>query len=125
MNKMKLIYFLLCMSNNDKIIQNFNIPTCKNCVYYKKNQYDTNFDSNFNRCTKFGYKEIITGKISHDFASYCRNDETKCGKEGKYFKEEKNLNLKILNHRIIRTTPYHLPILILALNLFFKIFFNR
>jgi hypothetical protein len=102
---MKIIYLLLSLVNCEKIIRNLNIPACKNCIFYQPSQYNT-FSSNLNKCVKFGDKDITTDEISYDFVEFCRKDETKCGFEGKFFKKEQNINMKIAKHKILRATPY-------------------
>lgn len=62
---------------------------CKDCKY---------FIANKNECGKFGDTDLVTGKISYEYAQRARNDINKCGEEGKYF--EKN-NFKIV------TVPYY------------------
>lgn len=42
----------------------------------------------YNKCSKFGEKNIINGKIEYDIARDCRKDEEKCGNEGKYFEKD-------------------------------------
>ena len=105
---------LLSMVHSNKIIKNANYPSCKNCIYYKPSIYNNDFVSTFNKCQKFGEKNIVTDEISYTFADSCRNDDSKCGKEGKYFEEEKNINMKILYYGIISNTPYILYISIVV-----------
>ena len=105
---MKFIYLLLVtlgLSGSNKFIKNINTPSCKNCIYYKPSSYISDFTSSLNKCSKFGEKNILTDDITYDFADSCRKDENKCGKEGKYFSEEKNINLKILKHKMINKLP--------------------
>ena len=90
----------ISMNYSDKIIKNLYYPSCKNCIYYKPTSYDKDFTSQFNKCEKIGEKDIVSDKIKYDFATSCRSDETKCGTEAKYFVEEKNLNIKMLKHKI-------------------------
>jgi hypothetical protein len=47
--------------------------------------FDSDFTSTLNICEKFGNKNIITDKITYDYADLCRQSDTKCGEEGKYF----------------------------------------
>jgi hypothetical protein len=103
--------FLLSMTNSEKIIRNIDIPSCRNCIYFKPNNYGR-FETSLGKCEKFGTKNIITNEIRHDYADFVRNDESKCGITGKYFEEEKNINLKILKHHIIINFPYIVPLLI-------------
>ena len=102
---MKFIFFLISIVECKQIIRNANIPSCKNCIYFNPKYTNNDFTSSLTRCTKFGDKNILTDEITYDFADCCRNDETKCGKEGKYFEQEKNINLKILKHKIISNIP--------------------
>jgi hypothetical protein len=102
---MKLIFLLISIVQCKQIIRNANIPSCKNCIYFNPSYITNDFTSSFTQCTKFGNKNILTDVITYNFADSCRNDETKCGKEGKYFEEEKNINLKILKYKIISNIP--------------------
>jgi hypothetical protein len=122
---MKLRFLSLSLINSDKIIKNINIPSCKNCIYYKPNILHNDFTSQFNKCEKFGEKDIITDIIRYNFADFCRNDESMCGKEGTYFEEEKNIKFKIFKYKIISSLPYSLPIIMLAINLFIKVLFRK
>ena len=55
-----------------KIFTNF----CYQCVYHIPNKWDHTLERSM--CSKFGR-----------YADLCRYDETKCGMEGKYFKDKK------------------------------------
>jgi hypothetical protein len=105
------LYLLFSLINSNKLIKNIDLPSCKNCIYYKPNLLYRDFTSTFNKCEKFGVKDVVTDKITYNYADLCRNDETKCGIEGKYFKEEKNINLKLIKHYIIVNIPYILIVL--------------
>ena len=111
------------MVSSEQIIKNINIPTCRNCVHYKPSYYTTDFTASFNKCNKFGDKNIITNKISYDYADMCRTNENKCGNEGKYF-EEKNVELKIFIHQIISRIPNILLLSITVLSIITNIY-NR
>ena len=116
---MNFLFFLLfSLIKSEKIITNIKSPSCKNCKYYKPSLYNTDFTASYNECIKFGIKDIITDKLSYDYADSCRKDESKCGKEGKYFEEEKNLNIKILKHKFISNIPNNLLTIIVLLILF-------
>ena len=112
---MKIIYLLFTLINTfncDKNIKNIDLPACKSCIHYKPSLYNNDFTSTFNKCNKFGNKDIITNEIRYDFVDSCRNNESKCGLEGKYYEEEKNLKLKILKHNIISNFPFYFFILL-------------
>ena len=110
---MKLTYLLLSsgIAGSDKIIKNINVPACKNCMYYKPRMFDRDFTSTFNICEKFGTKNIITDKITYDYADLCRQSDDKCGQEGKYFEKAPYIKLKIMKHAIISHIPLALFIL--------------
>ena len=98
---------LLSQIKGEKFIKNIDIPSCRNCVYYRPNY----FSEPLSRCDKFGEKNIITDEISYDFADICRDNESKCGKEAKYFEEEPNPNMKIWFYKFTQYFPYTLPTL--------------
>lgn len=105
---MKILYFItLVLINSEKIIRNINIPSCRNCIHYLPENYNKDFSSSFNKCNKFGEKDIITNEIRYDFVSNCRKDENKCGEDGKYFEYENNINLKIIKHQFFSNAPYY------------------
>jgi hypothetical protein len=121
---MKLSYLLLCAiktPNTDKIIKNFHFPSCKNCVFYKPDPNTVNFISTLSKCEKFGEKNIVSDEITYDYADICRRDESKCGKEGVFFEEEKNVEIKVFKHKLIVNLPYSLPIFLLVINLIIKV----
>ena len=105
MNYKYLLLGLMQCKESNAIIKNINTPSCKNCIYYQPCVTSDDFTSSLNKCKKFGSKDIITDEIKYDFADFCRKDENKCGIEGKYFIEEKNLNLKILKHKLVSSLP--------------------
>ena len=112
---MKLPWLLtLPLIRGDKIIQNINVPACRNCMYYKPSTYN-DFSSSLNRCEKFGTKDIISDEIDYDFASYCRKDEAKCGKDGKFFAIEENLPAKMIRHSIAKNWPFGFAISVAVL----------
>lgn len=57
-------------------------------------------------------KNIITNKISYNYADMCITNENKCGNEGTYFEQEKNIELKIFTHQIISRVPNILMVFI-------------
>lgn len=102
-----------------KIIKNINVPSCRNCIYYKP-LCDNDFSSSFNKCEYFGTKNIQTDVIDYDDADVCRRDETKCGLDGKYFVEEINVDSKILLHNIKRQLPLILVLILVFLSIISK-----
>jgi hypothetical protein len=114
---MKLLFLLLTIVYSDQIIKNINIPACKNCIYYNPETFNNDFTSPLNKCSKFGEKNIINDKIKYEYADTCRNEETKCGKEGKYFVKEPNITMKILKYNIISKLPNILMVSTLLLSI--------
>jgi hypothetical protein len=110
---------LISNMNSEKIIKNINIPSCKNCIFHKPNN-NNNFASSSNLCEKFGEKNIITSEIEYDSVFRSRINEEKCGKEGKYFQEEPNINLKILKHYIIKNAFFNVFITCFLILLFYN-----
>ena len=90
------------MKIHSKIIRNIELPSCKNCVHYRPRLFDGDFTSPFNKCDNFGVKDIVTDKITYNFADACRSDENLCGKEGRHFERQPRLWLKKLKHRMFR-----------------------
>jgi hypothetical protein len=70
----------------------------------------------------FGDKNIVTEEITYDYANNCRDDENKCGINGVYFNEEKNLKLKLFKHKIRSDIKIQFGILLIFV-IFFKIFY--
>jgi len=122
---MKLHYLFLSIVQPDKIIKNINLPSCKNCIYYKPSRDDSDFISTFSKCAKFGVKDIISGKVTYDYVEFCRKDETKCGNEGKYFEEEENINWKIVKHKMMNNFSYNLSIFMLIITLYIKVLLGK
>ena len=122
---MKILYLLFSIINSEKIIKNINIPSCRNCIHYKPSYYTTDFTASYNKCDKFGDKNIITNKISYNYADMCRKDEKMCGYEGKYFELEKNIELKILTHQTISRIPSILAVSLIVLNIIINIYSKK
>lgn len=91
-----LLYtFLTAFSiENKQFIKNFNVPICKNCVYFRPYQNDVQlFD--LGKCTKFGKIDIISGIITYNYAANCRNSENLCSFNGTFFEERKHPNITL------------------------------
>ena len=78
---MRFILFFLSLVS--ATIKNSQVPLCKNCIHYRPNP----FTSSMSKCSQFGNKDVVTGKIKYDYADLSRIYEDKCGLEGKYFNE--------------------------------------
>lgn len=78
---------------SSSIIKNISKPVCINCIHFI--EHKTNYpyddppnDKLYGKCSKFGTNNLITGEIEYDFALNSRNNQTKCGIDGKFFKEK-------------------------------------
>jgi len=79
--------------------------------------YSSEYISTINTCNKFGEKNILTDEISYDYINNCRNDENKCGKEGKYFEKDNYVELKKLKFKFISTIPYTVLLIYILISL--------
>ena len=114
---MKVSGILMALLHSDKIIKNIELPSCRNCMYYKPSMTSFDFTSPFSKCVKFGEKDIISDEIRYKYADSCRNDEQMCGKEGKYFKKSPYTTGKIVLHKLISTIPFTIPVFLMIVNI--------
>lgn len=107
---MNIIYFfIISLVNSKVIINNINIPVCKNCIHFIPNEY-SDFSSSISKCNKFGDKDLKTDDIIFNYVDDCRSDINKCGKEGIYFEKEPNLQRKIFTHKFLYNMPYTIQV---------------
>lgn len=103
MKHSNIIYSLqsakMCFDSS-KFVKNYNFNSCKNCKFFIPDTYYYDFTWEFNKYNKFGVKNIVSDKIDFDYAKSCRNDDSKCGVEGKFFEKEPNLYSKVIIHKI-------------------------
>jgi len=111
-NMYPLCFSALEIGGGEKIIRNIELPSCRNCKFYSPSIY-SDFSSSLGSCEKFGIKDIITDKITYDYADGCRNDESKCGLNARYFEEEPNLKFKMCKHSFTNKLHYYcLPLFV-------------
>ena len=97
-----------------KCIENLNVPICRNCVHFKPSTSGVEYG----RCSQFGRKNIVTGDIYIDYADFCRNNESLCGKEGKLFLQETRGRLILRNTtRSIYFIPFGMVIGLIVLKI--------
>lgn len=113
-------FFFIFSSIHGAIIKNANIPSCKNCIHYNPSIY-FDYSSDLNSCKYFGTKNILTDEIHYEFASMCRDDESKCGLAGKYFEKEVNVEFKMAMHTVMKNLPFNLIFLILLINAYIRL----
>ena len=72
---------MLSKTISAQFIKNKNLPACINCIFYNSGHLKSS------KCSKFGEKDIITGKIIYESAIFSRTNENMCGKSGNYYQE--------------------------------------
>jgi hypothetical protein len=118
------LLFTIYTAYSEKLIRNIHIPACRNCVHFIPNTYNNDFVTSYSKCNKFGNKDIITGEITNDFVDFCRKDESQCGKEGKYFEKEPNLDWKIWKHKFDSNLYNNIFTLSILLSIFATAYVN-
>ena len=114
------LIILICLKKVAAEIKNINIPSCRNCIHYKPNLLNLDFDSSLNKCSKYGEKNIVTNQIRYDYADLCRGNEDKCGKLAKGWEKETNIDLKVFKYQIMLLYIPLFYISIIIINLFHK-----
>jgi len=61
---------------------------CTKCLYYIKIKSHNNVD--LSMCRKFKRESYNYYKTKYEYADFCRDDEFKCGFNGKYYIEKNN-----------------------------------
>ena len=100
---------------NAKIIKNIDVPACRNCIHYKPSILYDDYDSPFTKCKYFGEKNIKSNEITYKYADLCRENENKCGLNGKYFEEDVNAQMKFVLYNIIKIAPISLYIIFVGI----------
>jgi hypothetical protein len=111
---------MLSMIKSENFIKNINIPSCRNCIYFKPHALNDYIE--LSKCQKFGDKDIISGKIDYDYADHCRKDDTKCGNEAKYFEKDENADIKYIYYAIIANVPIGVISVIIFLSVIIRIY---
>ena len=93
----------ICSMPNENIL-NSNAQSCINCKFFKTLSYNQSALS-LGKCENFGIKNIISNKITYDYATHCRSNKDKCGGTAKYFELEENLDAKIWSTQLIYIIP--------------------
>ena len=83
--------FIRNFSASKQFIKYIDYPSCINCIHFiqrKQDEYEyQSFDKNItlSKCNKFGFKDVISGKIKYELTTNCRHSNDKCELSGKYF----------------------------------------
>ena len=70
----------------------YNFVNCTKCLYYIKIKSHNNVD--LSMCRKFKRESYNYYKTKYEYAEFCRDDELKCGFNGKYYIEKNSKFLK-------------------------------
>ena len=73
---------VIVLAKKSRFIKNIKLPVCADCKYYIPGTIKNG------KCSKFGEKDIITGKITYENAVYTRVTENMCGVVGNYFEKK-------------------------------------
>lgn len=95
-------------------IKNLGVPKCITCKNYIP--YAVDLDS-FAKCKKFGETNLVSGEIYYDYADSCRQSESKCGTNGKYYIHDEYYRLKSEIRKVAPFAKYTLimsPFIFLA-----------
>lgn len=67
------------------------LPFCINCVHFIENIYKYPYEDipNNKKCKYFGNIDLVTGNITYELASICRDKTDKCGSIGQHFQKIK------------------------------------
>lgn len=91
---MKISYLLMALNVKVSQVKNANYPACFNCAHFIKYQQldplipSTPYnDQEFGLCKNFGEMNLVSGKVKYDYASFCRDDDKKCGEKGALYEE--------------------------------------
>ena len=72
----------IVIAKKTKFIKNIRLPSCADCNYYIPGTLKSG------KCSKFGEKDIITGKITYEYALHTRLTENMCSITGHYFEKK-------------------------------------
>lgn len=67
-------------------IENADVPLCMDCVHFNRTEYGS---LDLGRCSLFGKRNPVSGKITHSYAERVREDDTECGPEGVHFMDKR------------------------------------
>ena len=112
---LSFLLFSISQTSSKIFIKNIQIPECKNCIHYLPHDFTTGELSPYNKCSKFGEKNILNGKIEYDIAKDCRKDEEKCGIEAKYFENDDFSQIKQYYYLGKSYSPYFVLLILLTL----------
>lgn len=63
-------------------------PMCELCIHYRK----SSLSHALSRCSMFSYLDLRWDNKEYDYADYARRTESKCGKEGRFYKQDTKID---------------------------------
>ena len=92
-----VLHLFAMFHHRNSVVENGNYPVCKNCIFYRPNILDIFNFENFGKCTKYGYKDVVSGGVYYNYADTCRSNEKMCGNTGKDYIAIPSLMSLIMN----------------------------
>jgi hypothetical protein len=71
------------LNSNNQYIKNLDVPSCNACKYYHNISGIDNYE--ISKCSKFGEKDILNGKIKFSYTEMARYNDNLCGYDAKHF----------------------------------------
>jgi len=91
-----LVIWVACVYGCGNFIRNKKLLNCKDCAYFRPKRLNLEKSAFLlGKCSRFYYEDMTQKSIIYEFATECRNDENKCGKEAKYFTLDDNMLYKM------------------------------
>jgi hypothetical protein len=83
----------------NQFIRNANKYNCFECAHYKPSL----LGGDISRCSRFGEKNVVDGRIRYEWASVARIDNKMCGEHGRYF--DMNYRYIVWRNRVAENMP--------------------
>lgn len=71
-------------SKSPSFVRNLNYPACANCAHF----INDTISITYARCKMFGEMDLVSGKITYEFADFSRSSHKLCGITGKLFQKK-------------------------------------
>lgn len=89
------LYFLFLALSITYVISLSQVRNCENCKWFSKNINNNNMD--FCKLFSINYDNNDVNKVTYNFAKHCRDNEFLCGKNGWFYDDINNLQIKYVN----------------------------
>jgi len=66
-----------------QFIINHGLPECRNCKHFIPHETSNEYHKyNLGTCKLYGFKNIVSGKITYEYADHCRQSNKQCSIHG-------------------------------------------